>query len=266
MKFKLTIFTILLFAILTIGYIYRDSFNSSTTDQNNSTDSSLDKQTLNNLIIQPQSPVGTVTVESVNLYKNSYLVVREVVESKLGQIVEISKPLKAGLHKNVTIQLGNADISGKELIVMVYDDQNSDGIFNDFDQPTIDGNGKMIARYIKTGKPIPSNLAEGDLSGQHAMHNMTGMASMERIRYTVKGFVPEELEVPVGSMVEFINESNTVMWVASSPHPAHTDLPTFDQFKPSQKGTVYRYVFDKKGVWKFHDHINAAYGGVITVK
>ena len=55
------------------------------------------------------------------------------------------------------------------------------------------------------------------------------------------------------------------MWTASNPHPAHTILPTFDQFKGSEPGSVYQYTFDQVGTWRYHDHINPAFGGVVIV-
>lgn len=268
MKLKPFIFIFFLFVLITAaGLLY---LNASSDKGNSKKEVTQTKEESNskssyNLNVAPQTPGGEVIVESATVSKASYLVIRELVDGKLGQVIEISAPIKAGTHTNVPIPIGNADIKDKELIVMIYDDQSNDGNFNDFDQPTIDENGSMIARYVKTGKPLAANLAESDAPGMMG-HNMAGMASMEKVKYTDKGFVPEKLEVPGGSMVEFVNESSTDMWVASAPHPQHTDLPTFDQFKPTKKGTVYRYVFDKKGQWKYHDHINPSLGGVVTVK
>lgn len=215
------------------------------------------------LVIDPQLPEDKVNVKSANLKKNGFLVVRQMDEGKLSQVIEMSKPLKAGTHKNVSISLGNADIKGKELIVMIYDDYDKDEVFNDLDMPALNENGNMTAKYVKTGKPLPINITEGEGSGM--VHNMAGMKSMAKVRYTDKGFVPDKVEVPVGSTVEFINESGTDMWVASLPHPAHTKLPTFDQFRAYKNGAIYRYVFDKKGTWEYHDHINPSAGGVISV-
>ncbi|MBA3724810.1 MAG: hypothetical protein H0W89_08105 [Candidatus Levybacteria bacterium] len=260
---KITIIFTVLLVLIGTGVLY---FNQNTTTENaNSQDNSNVSENADSFIVNPQTPTNSVTVESVTLSKDSYVVLREVVAGALGQVIEISTPLTVGVHKDIQIPLGSADINGKELIVMVYDDQSSDKIFNDFDQPTIDENGNMIGRYVRSGKPISTSIAEGDASGMVG-HSMTGMASMVKVKYTGKSFTPEKIEVPVGSMVAFVNESSTDMWVASAPHPAHTDLPTFDQFKPTKKGSVYRYVFDKQGEWTFHDHINPNAGGIVTVK
>lgn len=216
-----------------------------------------------NLVVSPQNVKTKVVAESATLQKNGFLVVRQMDDGKLSQVIEMSQPLKAGTHKNIPINLGNADVTNTELIVMIYEDYANDGIFNDLDMPALNENGNMTARFVKTGKPLPTNITEGEGAGM--THNMVGMKTMAKIRYTDKGFTPDKVEVPVGSTVEFINESNTVMWVASVPHPQHTKLPTFDQFKSYKKGAIYRYVFDKKGTWEYHDHINAARGGVVVV-
>lgn len=235
---------------------------------------SVNKQTANNqssesnpedIVVSAQTPTDKVIVEKVKLSKKGFLVAREMEGDKLSQVIEISKPLDEGIHNNIEIPLGTADVKGKELIAMIYEDFDNDGVFNDFDQPALDENGNMTARYVKTGKPLPSSVTEGDSMAAMG-HKMAGMKSMVKVKYTDKGFIPEKIEVESGSMVQFVNESSKVMWVASSLHPQHTKLPTFDQFKPVKKGAIYRYVFDKKGVWDYHDHINPSIGGVVTVK
>ncbi len=220
------------------------------------------KAASNDLTVAPQFSKGEVRVESATLSKDGFVVAREVIGNKLGQVIEISKPLNAGMHKNIVIPLGDADVSKSELIVMIYEDYGNDGVFNDFDTPALNEEGFMTARYVKTGKPLPTSITEGESTAM----NMQGMKSMATVRYTGRGFVPDKIEVEAGSMVSFINESSTVMWVASTPHPQHTDLPTFDQFRPYKPGSTYRYIFDKKGTWGFHDHINPSRGGMVVVK
>ena len=144
---------------------------------------------------------------------------------------------------------------------MIYEDYANDGTFNDLDMPALNSEGLTTANFVKTGKPLPITMTEADTPGM----NMPGMKAMVRVRYTNKGFVPDKIEVKKGDMVEFVNESSKDMWVASMPHPQHTDLPTFDQFRAYKKGAIFRYVFDKKGTWGFHDHLNPSTGGVVSV-
>src|SRR3990167_585192 len=49
------------------------------------------------------------------------------------------------------------------------------------------------------------------------------------ILYTNGGFEPQSPRIPVGTTVEWINVSEKPLWVASDPHPSHTNLPGFDQ-------------------------------------
>lgn len=262
MKFTGIFIVLFIIVIGSAGFLYLGKSKNTTENKTKNISKSQESKTSSeDLVITPQIPQGKVTVTSATLSKNGFVVVRQMDDGKLSQIIEMSKPLKTGTSKDITISLGDADVKNKELIVMIYEDYANDGIFNDLDMPAIDKNGFMIARYVQTGKPLPSTITEADAP----VMNMPGMKTMAKVRYTDKGFVPDKIEVPVNSMVEFINESSKDMWVASVPHPQHTKLPTFDQFRLYKKGAIYRYVFDKKGTWEYHDHINPSAGGVVNV-
>lgn len=258
------IVAVLLLAVIVLGFQYWRGDESDTNAQKKQIQQ--DKEAAELLIVAPQTPTDKIIVESVTLQKDGFLVARQMDDGKLSQIIEISQPLKKGTHKNIPINLGSVDIADKELIVMIYEDYSNDSVFNDLDMPVLNEEGLMTARYVKTGKALPASIMEADDPSKTAMMNMPGMRAMVKVRYTDKGFVPDKIEINAGDMVEFINESSTDMWVASMPHPAHTKLPTFDQFRLYKKGGVYRYIFEKKGTWEYHDHINPARGGVVTVQ
>lgn len=271
MKIKGILLILILFlAAVSAGFFYlkiNKNTSASTTNTTKAQEAKVTKTQENtsnaeDLIVSPQIPKDKVFVESATLQKDGFLVARQMDDGQLSQVIEMSQPLKAGTHKNVTINLGSADVTNKELIVMIYEDYADDGVFNDLDMPALNENGNMIARYVKTGKPLPTSITEADSSGM----SMPGMKAMAKVAYTGKGFSPEKIEVSAGDMVEFVNKSNEDMWVASAPHAAHTDLPTFDQFRAYKKGAIYRYVFKKKGTWAYHDHLNPQVGGVVTVK
>lgn len=82
------------------------------------------------------------------------------------------------------------------------------------------------------------------------------------VDYTDTGFSPNSLTVKKGTTVNFLNKSSSPMWIASNPHPIHTDLPGFDQKSP---GDTYSFTFDKVGTWGFHNHRNPSVGGTIIV-
>lgn len=264
MKLKgIFLLILLLLAIASADFLYLRTDRNPPVNKNITEAQEIDL-TAGDLIVTPQTATDKVIVESVTLYKDGFVVARQMDDGKLSQVIEMSQSLKKGTHKNIPINLGGADVKNKELIVMIYEDYDNDSVFNDLDMPALTENGSMTARFVKTGKPLPTNITEGESAGM--VHTMAGMKTMAKVRYTDKGFVPDKVEVPVGSTVEFINESSTEMWVASIPHPAHSKLPTFDQFKLYKKGAIYRYVFEKKGTWEYHDHIKPALGGIVIVK
>lgn len=208
------------------------------------------------LIVTPQEARTSVTVSRATLAQGGYVVIRGSDGKRLGQVIEISLYLEAGAHENVTIELGDfytfnlAD----QLIAMIYHDD-GDKAFSELDLPV----ETASAVFVETGKPVPLSVLEQHVAASNGM-------GMETVRYTNTGFQPAKLTVPVGTMVEFVNQSDKEMWVASNVHPAHDILPTFDEFKGEGKGKSYMYTFDKKGAWPYHDHINPALEGVITVE
>lgn len=93
-----------------------------------------------------------------------------------------------------------------------------------------------------------------------------GTLPKETIVYTDSGFAPRTLTVKKGTTVTFKNQSSKSMWVASSVHPTHQDLPGFDQLQGVGEGETYTYTFDKTGSWKFHNHLAPSDTGVVVVE
>lgn len=86
------------------------------------------------------------------------------------------------------------------------------------------------------------------------------------VDYTDTGFSPKSVTVKVGDSVTWTNKSEKAMWVASAPHPAHTDLPGFDELASVENGGTYSYTFTKAGSWKYHNHKGASDSGVVVVQ
>lgn len=86
------------------------------------------------------------------------------------------------------------------------------------------------------------------------------------IEYTDSGFSPKTITVEEGEAVTWVNQSTKGMWVASAPHPAHTDYPGFDQKESGSRGEKYTFNFDQIGTWKYHNHVNPADTGTIVVE
>lgn len=215
------------------------------------------------LLVPPQEAKASVFIKQTVLKYPGFLVVRSVEKNRLSQIIEISSYLTAGEHSNITIDLGEFYDGATDLVVVVYKDAENDRLFNDLDQPMGSINNTIIARYVKTGKEVPFNMF---INKEQSVPHTMGGVKMETIRYTNQGFIPTQLSVPVGTVVQFVNESDTAMWVASNEHPGHTSLPTFDQFSSSEKNSMYTYTFDQKGIWTFHDHLQPTFVGVVDVQ
>jgi len=231
--------------------------------QTNDTDKSLAQaeatENQTQLTVQPSVSAETVVITNAVLLEPGYLVVREGIGGTAGQIVEISPYLDAGTYSNIEIPLGEFYTGENELMVLVYTDAEGDKVLNDLDQPFVDASGNFVARFVATGDVVANNVIEAKPAGI-PLADM-GM-NAQTITYTNEGFVPATIEVGAGAMIHFVNESDTEMWVASDNHPAHTDLPTFDQFKP---GDMFMYVFEEPGTWEYHDHLQPSFGGSVTV-
>lgn len=212
-------------------------------------------QVAEQLIVSPQDAQTSVTVNRATLAQGGYVVVRGGDGRRVGQVIEISQYLEAGEHEDIPIELGDFYTYKEtdQLIAMIYQDD-GDKLFSELDQPVT-----TSAVFAKTGKRVLASVFEHEVAPEGGMGMVT-------VRYTNSGFEPAKLTVPVGTMVEFVNQSDEEMWVASNMHPSHEILATFDQFSGVGKSQSYMYTFDKKGVWPYHDHINPAIEGSIMVE
>ncbi len=98
------------------------------------------------------------------------------------------------------------------------------------------------------------------------------------IKATDQGFSPSTVTIQVGDIVEFFSSGVVGHWPASADHPTHkvypgsditkcgTDAKIFDACKTIAPGDSWSFTFTEKGQWGFHDHLNKAFTGVITVE
>lgn len=80
------------------------------------------------------------------------------------------------------------------------------------------------------------------------------------------GFSPQVLRIKKGDTVTFKNQSSLPLWVASNPHPLHSDLSGFDSKKSLQKGEMYMFTFNRIGSFGFHNHVHVSHKGTIIVE
>lgn len=81
------------------------------------------------------------------------------------------------------------------------------------------------------------------------------------IRIINNQFVPQDIVVREGKRVWWVNEDAQLHWVASDPHPTHTNLPRLDSLGELQHGESFSFTFMNVGRFSYHDHAAALKNG-----
>ena len=110
-----------------------------------------------------------------------------------------------------------------------------------------------------------ASLGRGTRIKQSAEQSV-GNGNTEFVTVTDSGYSPNTLTIKAGTTVTFKNESGIAIWPASDPHPIHTDYPEFDARRPYEQGASYSFTFERKGQWKYHDHLSPNRRGLIIVE
>ena len=100
------------------------------------------------------------------------------------------------------------------------------------------------------------NMSGGDDQGSVSSEG-------NNVVYTNSGFSPQTLTVGVGTTIVFTNQSDNQMWVASDPHPVHTNHPAFDQVGDED---TYSFTFTEIGTYNYHNHLIPSNVGMIIVE
>lgn len=80
------------------------------------------------------------------------------------------------------------------------------------------------------------------------------------------GFEPSVIRISAGDIVRWVNKSPSPSWPASDDHPTHTNYSLFDALRTISQDDSYSFVFSKRGVWGYHDHLHAIKVGKIIVE
>ena len=85
------------------------------------------------------------------------------------------------------------------------------------------------------------------------------------ITVTKEGFSPANVTVKQKTIVTWLNKSGGLVTVNSAVHPTHLLYPPINlgEFKD---GSSVQLTFDKPGVFKYHDHLDASHTGIVTVE
>lgn len=92
------------------------------------------------------------------------------------------------------------------------------------------------------------------------------VAETTSVVYTDDGFEPATIRISQGETVTWENQASVPMFVASDPHPAHTDLPELEADVNTEPGETYEFTFEEAGVWGYHDHLNSFRTGTVIVE
>ena len=94
------------------------------------------------------------------------------------------------------------------------------------------------------------------------------------VRVTQEGFEPSTLSIRQGDTVVWTNTVTRHVWVASDPHPVHTNYPTtggcigstFDSCGEMSIDQNFSFTFNEAGSWGYHDHTSPGMRGTIIVE
>lgn len=142
---------------------------------------------------------------------------------------------------------------------VISGDTREDGTFTGTYRPTDRVNRAEVVKIAMNARATYGEPGKGRRpSEQPAEENV--------IRYGAGGFSPSVLRVKSGVSVTFKNDTNSPMWVASHPHPSHTDYPGFDAGKSYGPGESFIFTFNRIGTWNYHNHYKASDVGTIIVE
>lgn len=115
------------------------------------------------------------------------------------------------------------------------------------------------------GPPVAGGaLPATDLSGEVSEPLPT--ASVRYISsFGLKSFSPREVTIKVGQTVRWTNETSGGMWIASDPHPLHTDLPELDKKSSVSPGQSWEFTFTNPGTYGYHNHLSPSKTGTVIV-
>ncbi len=195
------------------------------------------------LIVSNQYPGTSVFVSSAVLSEKGVIVVYKEEKGIIGKTIGTSQPLTPGENKNINIKLSEETRDGQILFVAL-----------------MKGDGQLLTDRKK--KDLTQRIVVETSKGTEQKIGAT-----HAVRYTLEnGFYPALLIIKAGDTVTFVNESEGSLWVASSPHPTHTDYPEFDQRSSVEEQGTYSFIFTKVGTWNYHNHESSARRGSIIVE
>lgn len=113
-----------------------------------------------------------------------------------------------------------------------------------------------------TTKP---KVVQGTYSDGSDAEGMGADILVKEVSFDGARFTPSSVDIRVGDIVIFRNNSKSSFWPASSPHPQHSDYPEFDAGKAVPAGGKFQFQFTQPGSWEYHDHLSPGATGTVNV-
>lgn len=126
--------------------------------------------------------------------------------------------------------------------------------------------GVIIFGKMSTSQSEQPIAQQSPPQNQSSSSAKTDEAVSHRVEYTNQGFSPHSITIKKGETVTWVNKSGDSMWVASNPHPTHTDYPGFDELQGVPNGGTYSFTFEKIGNWGYHNHLEPSNQGIVVVQ
>lgn len=118
--------------------------------------------------------------------------------------------------------------------------------------------GTNVNANANAGATVQGNGVQVDVKA-HAAANVA-------VAVTAGGtFSPAVVTIKAGDTVTWTNHATNPVWIASNPHPTHTDYPGFDSKAAIDPGKTYAFTFTKVGSWGYHNHLNPSVQGTVIV-
>ncbi len=119
--------------------------------------------------------------------------------------------------------------------------------------------------YNSMNTPQQQNTQQANPTVQPSTGSMQNKNTTS-VEYNGNGFNPKSITVKVGDTVTWTDKDTDQVWVASNPHPTHTDYPGFDALKGISTGETYSFTFTKVGTWGYHNHLKPSEKGEVVVQ
>ena len=130
-------------------------------------------------------------------------------------------------------------------------------------EPSKDSSNAATKDEPKATNTTPTTEAQGTYSTGE--EGMAPDVLVIQVSYDGSKFEPASVDLKVGDIVIFKNNSDGDFWPASNDHPTHTLYSEFDAKQPISPGGKFQFKFEKAGSWGFHDHLHPQFRGVINV-